>query len=429
MTDILKNAHSFLRAVFSLRLICVFCLAAVALGGCSTTWFGSSQKQAKRPTATRTAIPAKPKTPPLTDFSAKTGALTTPSLKDQTVTAAPVSDGKTHVAILLPLSGKNASLGQAMLNAAQLAVFDMAGDNFELMPRDTGANPESAALASRDAIGSGAQLLIGPLFAADVSAVKPVVQESATSMLALSSDISVAEPGAYIMGFAPAPMVERTLDFAAKRGMTRFAGIFSSDAYGKLMKQSFKDVITRQGNSMVIAETYAGTGDITRATKGVLAKLDQIDALFIPASGVELKQIAAQLTEAGFDKNKVKLLGSGLWDDLSSAKPEILIGGWYAAAEPEARESFIKNYTATYGATPPRLATLAYDATALAVVLSRRGGNFNSAALLNPSGFAGLDGIFRLTPQGTIERGMAINELTPTGNKAIDPAPSTFAGM
>ena len=331
----------------------------------------------------------------------------------------PLHSNKIQVALLLPLSGKNAQLGQSMLNAAQLAVFEMAPANFEIMPRDTGNNAESAA---RDAIASGAQLLIGPLFAGDVAAVKPVVQTSNVNMLALSTDVSLAEPGAYVMGFAPAPQVERVVAYAASHDAKRFAALIPVGAYGKLVQQAFESAVRKAGGTVVALESPAHAKDLA-------AKRDQIDALLLPLSGEELHQVTVQLAADGLDKNKVRLLGTGLWDEPGlGSRINMLEGGWYAAAEPEARESFVNNYKKTYGQEPPRLATLTYDATALAAVLAARGGRFDRTALTNPSGFAGLDGLFRLTQQGLAERGLAINEITATGSKVIDPSPSTFVG-
>ena len=56
------------------------------------------------------------------------------------------------MAVLLPLSGANAELGKAMLEAAQLALFTTGNDRLTLVPRDTGGTPESAANAARSAI-------------------------------------------------------------------------------------------------------------------------------------------------------------------------------------------------------------------------------------------------------------------------------------
>ncbi|MDD5585777.1 MAG: penicillin-binding protein activator [Alphaproteobacteria bacterium] len=335
----------------------------------------------------------------------------------------PLHSDKIQVAALLPLSGKNAPLGQAMMNAAQMAVFDVAPSNFELMPRDTGGSAEGALNAARDAIASGAQLLIGPLFAADVAAVKPAVQTSNVNMLALSTDVSLAEPGVYVMGFAPAPQVERVVSYAASQGAHRFAALIPANAYGKLVQQAFEETVRKSGGTIVAMDSPAHV-------QALAEKRDQIDALLLPLGGEELRQTVNHLASLGLDRNKVRLLGTGLWDEPGlGGRLEMLVGGWYAAAEPEAREHFVSNYKKTYGQEPPRLATLTYDATSLAAVLATQGGHFDRASLANPSGFAGIDGIFRFTRQGLAERGLAVNEITVSGSRIIDPAPSTFAGI
>ncbi len=332
---------------------------------------------------------------------------------------APAKPGKVQVALLLPLSGKDAPLGQAMLNAAQMAVFDIAPQNFELMPRDT-AKAEGAAQAARDATASGAELLIGPLFAREVAAVKPVAESANINVLALSTDASLAESGVYVMGFAPAPQVERVVSYAASHGAHRFAALIPATAYGKLVRKAFEESVQRHGGAIVAIDAPANV-------KAVADRRDQIDAIFLPLGGEELKQAAAQLASGGVDKNKVRLLGTGLWDEPGlGSRAEFLVGGWYAAAEPDAREDFVKKYKATYGKEPPRLATLTYDATALAAVIAARDGRFDRGSLTNPNGFAGLDGIFRLTSDGLAERGLAINEITSSGSRVIDPSPSTF---
>ena len=409
------------------------------IGGCSTwnNMFGSEPqaktRSAQTANAAKKAQPkpqAVPLPPPAPTPAPVPAAAPAPTPAPAQQAQAPQQTTSPHaVAVLLPLSGKNAALGQAMLNAAQLAVFDVAGEGFELMPRDTGVSPEAAANAARDAIASGAQLLIGPLFASDVAAVKPVVQTSAVNMLALSSDVSLAEPGVYIVGFSPTSMVDRIVGFAAHRNLGRFASLTPANPYGKLVKQSFADAVSRYHGTMIDNETYSGTEDIARAVRALAAKRDQIEALFIPAGGNELTMIASALVANGFESGKFHILGSGLWDDPNIGQNSMLTGAWFPAAEPEARETFTRNYTQTYNQVPPRLATLAYDATALAVVLAKRGAHFDRSALTNPSGFAGLDGIFRLTPQGLAERGLAINEVSPQGSKVIDPAPATFIGM
>ncbi len=335
--------------------------------------------------------------------------------------AQPVRSAGARIALLAPLSGKNAALGQAMVNAAQQAVFETGGAGFELMPKDTKGSSEGALAALREALAGGAQLVIGPLFAAEVASVKPEILSSGVNMLALSTDISLAEPGVYVMGFAPSPQVERVVSFAAARGAKRFAALLPSGPYGQLVGKAFESAVRQSGAELVAMEK-------SDAIAVLAGKKDQIDALLLPFGGAELRRIAGQLSAIGFSKENIRILGTGLWDepDLAQGQP-LLLGGWFAAAEADLRLRFMDSYKETYGQAPPRLATLSYDATALASALMRSGAGFDRVALTTPSGFAGLDGLFRLTALGQIERGLAVNEVTGTGSRVVDPSPQSFA--
>ena len=143
-----------------------------------------------------------------------------------------------------------------------------------------------------------------------------------------------------------------------------------------------------------------------------------------------MKQIARQLKDAGLDR-QVRLLGSGLWDDPSIAGESALDGGWYAASPPEPRQEFESRFQATYGHPAPRLASLAFDAAALAAVLGKSGGSgpISQEAILNPSGFTGVDGLFRFTPQGVVQRGLAVIEVGPQGTTVVSPAPPSFQDL
>ena len=325
------------------------------------------------------------------------------------------------VALLVPLSGPHAPLGDAMVKAAEMAVFDIGVNNFELMPRDTKGTPSGTIAAAKSAIDSGAQLFIGPVFAADVAAAKPIAQKAGVNMLALSTDVSLAQPGLYVLGFAPAPQAERMASYAFDQGKTRFAMITPQGAYGKLVAQTFRNAVQTRGGQIVVESTPDNLAPIVAAQ-------NNLDALFLPLGGAQLKSVLSNLVQADFNVARVKLLGTGLWDEAQIVQENpALLGAWFPAAEPASRAAFLKSYESTYGAAPLRLATLAYDATALAAVLTYHGLPLNRDTLIMPTGFAGVDGLFRLQPSGTIERGLAVMEVSSPENIAIDPAPTSFA--
>ena len=178
----------------------------------------------------------------------------------------------------------------------------------------------------------------------------------------------------------------------------------------------------------------AGKDD--EASKRALKRISHIEvlgnvgfgAVLIPEGGAKLRAIAPLLPFYDIDTRKVRLLGTVEWDEPALATEPSLYGSWFPAPSPRAREGFAKLYGESYGHRAPRLASLAYDATALAVVLAREEGQekFTIPALTAANGFSGIDGIFRLLPSGVVERGLAVKEMRPRHSRVIHPAPRTF---
>ncbi len=377
----------------------------------------------------------------------------------------PASKGIVRVALLLPLTGPNAGLGSAMLNAAQLAMFNFADKRFELLTHDTKGTPQGAADAAQLAIGDGARMILGPLLASSTRAVSTQARAANVPVVAFSSDRSVAGGGTYTMGFFPSAEIRRIVAFARAKGVRRFAALAPDNIYGETVIRAFEAAVAANGGTLVRVQFYdphttdfadtvrafadygsrrqalldqrkelAGREDeVSRRALKRLERLQTIgelpfDALLLADGGKRLLSIAALLPFYDIDPKKVRMLGTGQWDAPGLGAEPALIGGWFAAPPPTARADFVNTYKSTYGRTPPRLATLAYDATALAAVLARseKGPGFSAAAITVPSGFWGRDGIFRFLPGGVAERGLAVMKVGRQGAKIISRAPETF---
>jgi ABC-type branched-subunit amino acid transport system substrate-binding protein len=352
-------------------------------------------------------------------------AVTTPP---PTAPGEPAGANKVRVALLLPLSGANAVLGNAMLDAAQMALFDAADDKLELAPHDTQGTPQGAAVAAGAAVADGVRLIIGPLLAGEVEAVKPVAQAANVPVLAFSTSTSLAGGGVYLMGFLPRQEIERVTAFARAKGVSRFAALAPRSPYGEIAVEALRAATQGDGATLARVDYYdPAQPDLTPVVKR-FATAHDYDALLLPEGGARLRTLAPLLPYYDIDPEKVRFLGTGLWDEPGLAAEPALSGSWYAAPPPAPRADFEKRFQDLYRRAPPRLSTLAYDATALAAVLAR-GPDFSPAALTNPSGFAGVDGIFRLRPDGLVERGLAVLEMHRGGNVVIDPAPETFQAV
>jgi ABC-type branched-subunit amino acid transport system substrate-binding protein len=346
------------------------------------------------------------------------------------ITQTPLPPGaQVPVALLLPLSGPSAALGQGMLDAALLAVNDVGAEQIRLLPHDTGTEPQRAADAARAAIADGARLIIGPLLASDVAAVKPVAQAAHVPVLAFSTTARLAGDGVYLLSFQPRQEIARVVAYAHSRGASRFAIFAPRTAYGQLATAAMQEAVAANQSQLVESAYYPpDLQSLDAATKEFAHQGRDYDALLLPDGGRRLKALAPYLDYYHINPKRIHLLGTGLWDDDSLGNEAVLVRGWYAAPNPQGRVSFEKRFAAAEGHPPPRLATLAYDATALAAVLAKspKGPDFSDAALTNLSGFVGLDGVFRLNRDGLVERGLAVLQVEPGGPKIVSPAPPSF---
>ncbi len=336
------------------------------------------------------------------------------------------------VALLVPLSGKNASLGQAMLNAAQMALFDVGYTNFELMPRDTKGTAEGAASAAYDAAQNGAQLILGPVFADEVRAAKPAARTASLNMIAFSTNWELADERTFVMGFLPFDQVERITNYAASQNVKRIGVIAPANEYGRTVIPAYQTVASRAGILTPQAVTIQPEDSASmNAVRQLANNAQNFDAVFMPLGGSAASNVSSVLLQSGVGPS-VRRIGTGLFDDATLARKPEMAGAWFAAPAPQSRSGFENRYLQTYNSAPPRIATLSYDATALAATLAQRGYQngsgpaFDREAISNPNGFMGLDGIFRFRQNGLAERGLAVLQFTNGTITVIDPAPTTF---
>jgi branched-chain amino acid transport system substrate-binding protein len=335
-----------------------------------------------------------------------------------------------RVALLLPLSGGTAdsrAIAEALEKAAEMAVFDAKNSDILLMPRDDGGTPAKAAAAAAKAINDGAEIIVGPLFAASVTAVAPVARASHVPVIAFSSDRSVGGNGVYLLSFQPETEVNRIISFAVRTGHTRFAAMIPKSAYGEKVEAAFRDSVTRAGANIADVEAFDERPQVVGPPAKAAAQ-SGADAILIADGGAMLQAIGPALALNGASSRTMQFLGTGLWDDPSITREPVLANGRFAAPPPASFASFTTHYRAVYGAAPPRIATLSYDAMSLVALLTRGRPyqRFTDAALTDANGFSGVDGIFRFRADGSAERGLAILQVTPSGFSVVDPAPKSF---
>lgn len=376
---------------------------------------------------------------------------------------APAAPGQRggRVAILAPLSGPNAARGDALVHAAQLALDGPDSPALDVI--DTQGTPDGAAQAAQKALAQGAGLLIGPLTAQETSAVAGPATQAGVPVLAFTSDRTQARPGVWVLGITPDQQVRRLVAASMSQGHGRFAALLPGSDFGNAMADALAQATAEAGagtpdirrvdgslrgaNAAVRdlsnyaarrgpldAQIKAARANPTPENKKLAAELSRqsippppFDALLLADTGDALSNIATMLPYYDVDPPAVRVMGPALWANPAARAGAGLNGAWYAAPDPAARETFAQQFADKYGQPAPGLADLAFDAAAIARVTAHDGG-LTVTSLTRAEGFAGVDGVLALRPDGTVRRGLALFEIDRGGSRILEPAADSVGG-
>lgn len=418
-----------------LRLLAI--LAALTLSACGTT---------PTPPPVVVELPPQVETPVEPD--------TKPIIDEAVGLVPPHMAGRqmSRVAILLPFSSDNATAraeSLRLLRAAELALFERAGSNLLLIPKDTQGTAEGARAAAMAAFEDGADMIIGPLFGQSVAVVGQVARRANIPVIAFSTDTNTAGNGVYLLSFPPELEVARVVEYASRQGVQRYAYLGPQSRYGMAVHDALRDSAELTGGSLTTEAFY--TGDVeamasaaSRLARGVFEPItpDEADelrrsdwvpdpdapfqAVMLPEGSTRLRTLGPLLISQAVDPLVVRFLGTGLWNDEDLLREPALHGGWFAGPDRASHERFEQSYEAAYGSEASNIASLGYDALALAAHLEGGELGFSREAIEDPEGYLGVDGLFRFAHSGLIERGLAIYEVQSRSFREIEPAPLTF---
>jgi branched-chain amino acid transport system substrate-binding protein len=340
------------------------------------------------------------------------------------------------IALLLPTTAdpQTAAIAKAMKQAAELAIFDLNQPGLQLIVKDDRGTEVGARTAATEAIAAGAEIILGPLFSRSTAAIAPLAQKANVPVISFSNDRTIAGNGVYLLSFLHDQEVSRIITFAAAQGRARVAALLPKDALGNQLEQSLRAATARSGSTLVAVERYAlnttailePAKKVAEAIKAAHSSGAPIDALFLPGTQDTLQMVAPFLPYLSIDTQTVRLLGTSGWDTPVISRDKSFAGGWYAAPNPRGWQIFSEKFAKSYRTPPPRLASLANDAMVVAGALAAepRGSRYSAANLTRATGFTGIDGPFRLLPNGLVERELAILEVRPGGHSVIEASPS-----
>lgn len=340
------------------------------------------------------------------------------------------------VALLVPHGASSAQeqrLAQDLENAARLAVSDLGGVQIDLRVYNTAGNAAQAQSMALKAVDDGARIILGPLHAESANAVAVAVADKGVNVLAFSNNATIAGGNLFVLGQTFQNTANRLARYGVRNGKDKVLTVYSNNLAGQLGKQAIQQAVTASGG------TNAGSVGYEFSQNGVVNAVPQItsaaasngaNAIFLTSNAAGALPLFAQmLPEAGLSPQDVQYVGLSRWDTppQTLALPGVQ-GGWFALPDPNRTAQYKSRFAASFGNQPHDLSGLAYDGIAAIGALSqaRERGALSRGALTQAAGFQGVTGVFRLLPDGTNERGLAVATIRDNRVSVLSPAPQGF---
>ena len=361
------------------------------------------------------------------------------------------------VGVMLPLSGEHSEIGNLILNAIEMAVFQREENKLELHIKDTEAKSDKAKKVLSELIDEGVKVVIGPLFSKSLAAIQSDVASKNINIFALTNNINLRNKGIWIFGVDPQAQTEKVLRYALEKGSKNIAALLPQNAYGLLLFDTISSFT--QANLMKIEkiEFYNFSLESQRKTAQKISEgfkdyklyLDKIkeqdneeekvnevlfmekpfDSVFIAAGGQNLTVLSSQLQYNNVDPKIVQYLGISSWEDSSILNEPALEGGVFVTTSEMHQKKIKLIYKNSFNKEMPKIAMIAYDIVALLGSLNNLGSNFNIYDLVNDEGYIGLRGLFRLKKNGVVERAFQLKKIKNKKFTILKKANSQFSGL
>ncbi len=381
-------------------------------------------------------------------------------------TAIPLNDAK-NISVLLPLSGENAELGRGIRKSIEIAFFKTSNKNIAVNFYDMSGDAEQKENTVKNALASSPSIIIGPIFAEDAKLVRklkpvdlPVLSFTSNTKAIGNGVMTVAlipyqsveaivkqaglDERKSIMIFAPNSESGEYMAGAAKKA----ANIYNIDISGLLYytpgdTDSMKRLANEAANHTARLEANTKAREILsnimihedldeeeklyiETQLEDVSKLDTLgkppfDSVLFLGSMNDSQTIVSFLRYFNVTEKDAKMYGTALWD-LSNTRGNFSMSNAQYASLPAMDRAFSNTHQQISNRATSRLDTLGYDAANIAIGMLESD-QLAASYLLSPSGYVGIDGLFKLLPNGTNERALQISKVN---GKIITPASTDF---
>ena len=356
----------------------------------------------------------------------------------------PKQDSRLRVGLLVPLTGPYASLGDEIRRGAEMALFQAANRNVQLLFLDT-MGGEKAADAALTGLKNDVDIFIGPLFTPAVLAARSVISQKQIPMLLLSNNRAVVAPNSWLLGYLPEQQLDGLLGHAVGLGKSKFAIIAQDAAFGQRLLAHATSRLDEFGlrPEAVRILTDAELNDENSLKRAIrefsryqppapdeLPAESPFDAVIFAGDPAFALRTAPLLAYYDVGPDRALFIGNALWNQGQLLNEPSLQGGVFAIRPSQFDAKFNSIWQAIWRQNPGELSRLGFDALALVAALSPTvdyqtpslAGQWGQKLVTN-KGFQGYSGAFRLLPDGSNVRAYELRQIRNGKSKIIQAAP------
>jgi ABC-type branched-subunit amino acid transport system substrate-binding protein len=360
---------------------------------------------------------------------------------------------KIRVGLLLPLSGAVKSVGETLLNTAQLSIFNNNKKNIILKIYDTNGTTFGAVKAANKAVADGVDLIIGPLFSAETKAIRNIVKKNDLLLFSLSNDQSLANiSNVFVTGSIPEQEIQLLISYLIGSDIHNYVSFLPNNEHGAEINKILRAAITGK-DGLLIKSDYYDEGD-----QGIMTKLSDLtnyyeipqtiydeyqkkkaeqkllgytedvpfvikdeekiypQCVFVADGGKRAEELARLMFIIQNSGSNLQFVGTSKFDgDNNILNNPYMNGVIFVGADPKKLDKFYKDYNEIYRQDPIKISSMLYDLINIVdyVYKKTKNGRYlpDKKALLDPFGFDGIDGRFRFLPNGIVERNMFVLQI------------------
>ena len=310
-----------------------------------------------------------------------------------------IANEKIKIGLLVPLSGKNAEIGQSIIKATQLAINKINNSEIEIIPKDTKSSPEITLRSAKELGQLGVKVIIGPVFNDSLLYLDEVKE---ITFLALTNKISNNRINIINSGINATSQLNTIKKFIELNEIKKTIFLTPDVSYKNEIKKAISN------SKIKVMKNYIYNSDPTKLTKQIekitnykrrkqnledeilrleksnennkkllierLKKRDTLgnvnfDSIIIADFDESLKSVTTSLLYTDISPKKKYFITFNQWFDESLLKETSSQPIYFPSINKKNYEEFISEYFEKFNQFPNQLSFLSYDLIGLVYYL------------------------------------------------------------